>query len=68
MNTLNEIYKAKATRLVNLGVLAYRDLQRPYSMAAILEGKDNLHVGPENEDHNYYMILDAAYDLHKGRR
>ena len=61
----NEIYKNKAKRLMLQGVGAYNQLQSRYEMANVLEGEGNLHIGPENAEHNYYILLDAAYELDK---
>jgi hypothetical protein len=61
----NEIYKNKAKRLMLQGVVAYNRLQSRYEMANVLEGEGNLHIGPENAEHNYYILLDAAYELDK---
>ena len=65
MSFYNEIYKNKAKRLMLQGVEAYNQLQNRYAMANVLRGKGNLHVGPENAEHNYYILLDAAYELDK---
>ena len=34
-------------------------------MANVLLGEGNLHIGPENAEHNYCVILDTAYELDK---
>lgn len=65
MNFHNEIYKNKAKRLLTQGCLSYKETQDRYAMANVLLGNGNLHIGPENAEHNYYILLDAAYELDK---